>query len=494
MEGICKAFSGVEVLHGVDFDLRRGEVHALVGENGAGKSTLMKVLCGVHAEYDGRIFLDGRPRRFGSPRDAEGAGVAIIHQELSLVPDMTVAENIFMGAEPTTRLGTVDHRRMRRDAERLLAERLGLHIDVGRPIGELPIAVQQLAEVAKALSRDASILIMDEPTSALADAEAERLFGIIAQLKTVGVGVVYISHKMEEIYRLADRITVLRDGDLIGTAASDELPQEQMITWMVGRKIDQFFPKQAASLGDEILRVKHLSFREPGTGKVLVDDASFTVRRGEIVGLGGLMGCGHTELLGAIFGRFGHVPRGRIEVDGEALPLGWPSSAIRAGVALLTNDRKVSGLVLPMSVLHNMTLAALRRAAPRGWLRGGLERQLGEPFVDQLGIRLRSVTDEIGTLSGGNQQKVVLAKWLMTQPKVLLLDEPTRGIDVGAKHDIYEQMNQLAAAGIGIVLITSELPELLAMSDRILVMGRGRITAELTREQATQERVMAAAM
>ena len=494
MTGVRKAFGGVEVLHGVDFDLRRGEVHALVGENGAGKSTLMKILCGVHTEYAGEIFLDGRRVRFGSPRDAEAAGVAAIHQELSLVPDMTVAENIYLGAEPTTRVRTVDHRRMRRDAERLLADRLGLHVDVNQPICELPIAVQQLVEVAKALSRDASILIMDEPTSALADAEAERLFDVIAQVKAASVGVVYISHKMEEIYRLADRITVLRDGDWVGTSPASELPQEQMITWMVGRTIDQFFPKVAKEPGDEVLRVERLSLRQPDTGKLLVDDVSFGVRRGEIVGLGGLMGCGHSELLGAIFGRFPRQPRSRVLIGGQALPSGSPTASIARGMALLTNDRKVSGLVLPMSILHNMTLAALKRAAPREWLRGGLEWRLAEPFVDRLGVRLRSLYDEVVTLSGGNQQKVVLAKWLMTQPKVLLLDEPTRGIDVGAKQDIYEQMNQLAARGLGIVLITSELPELLGMSDRILVMCRGRITAELTRDEATQERVMAAAM
>jgi ABC-type sugar transport system ATPase subunit len=429
MRGIRKAFSGVEVLHGVDFDLRRGEVHALVGENGAGKSTLMKILCGVYDAYHGQIILQGAARRFSSPRDAEAAGVAIIHQELSLVPHMTVAENIFLGREPTTPFRTVDHRRMRREAERLLAERLGLRIDVSRPMGELPIAVQQLVEVAKALSRHAKVLIMDEPTSALGEAEAERLFEIIAQLKAEGVGVVYISHRMEEIYRLADRITVLRDGDLIGTAPARSLPQEQMITWMVGRKMDQFFPKVAARLGNEALRVEQLSLRQPGTGKLLVDAVSFCVRRGEVVGLGGLMGCGHSELLGAVFGRFGYPAKGRLWVGGREVAIGSPGAAIRAGMALLTNDRKVSGLVLPMSILHNMTLAALKRAAPGEWLRASLERQLAQPLAGRLNIRLRSLNDGVGTLSGGNQQKVVLAKWLMTQPKVLLLDEPTRGID-----------------------------------------------------------------
>lgn len=494
MEGVRKSFGGVEVLHAVDFELRRGEVHALVGENGAGKSTLMKILCGVHTEYGGDILLEGRPVRFTSPREAEDAGVAIIHQELSLVPYMTIAENIFMGAEPTTALGTVDHRRMRREAERLLEERLGLRVDVNQPVGEQPIAVQQLAEVAKALSRDAAVLIMDEPTSALADAEVERLFEIILQLKTQGVGIVYISHKMEEIYRLADRITVLRDGDRIGTSPASDLSQEQMITWMVGRKIDQFFPKRPATVGEEVFRVEDLTLDDPGTGKRILDGVSLVARRGEILGLGGLMGCGHSELLGAVFGRYGKQARGRVVVDGESIPVGTPPAAIRAGLALLTNDRKVSGLVLPMSILHNMTLAALERAAPGGWLRGGLERRLAEPLAERLSIRMRTIDDEVNTLSGGNQQKVALAKWLMTEPKVLLLDEPTRGIDVGAKHDVYEQMNTLAEAGIGIVLITSELPELLAMSDRILVMSRGRITKELTREEATQERVMAAAM
>ncbi|MBN1342311.1 MAG: sugar ABC transporter ATP-binding protein [Phycisphaerae bacterium] len=494
MRGMRKAFGGVEVLHGVDLDLLAGEVHALVGENGAGKSTLMKILCGVHADYDGRIEIDDRPVRFGSPREAERAGVAIIHQELSLVPYMTVAENIFLGDEPTTMFGTVDHARMRREAAAILEQRLGLSIDVDQPVGELSISVQQLVEVAKALSRHARILIMDEPTSALADAEAERLFEIIAQLKADGVGIIYISHKMEEIYRLADRITVLRDGNLIGSSPTRDLPQEEMISWMVGREIDQFYPKRPAEVDGEVLSVSRLSLLEPETGKKLVDDVSFTVRRGEILGLAGLMGCGHSEVLGAVFGRYGPRPTGAVRVDGRPMPLGSSSAAIRAGMALLTNDRKLTGLVMSMSILHNLTLPALRRASPGGFLRRRLERDMAEPFVDRLSIRLRTLGDEVGTLSGGNQQKVVLAKWLMTEPKVLLLDEPTRGIDVGAKQDIYEQMNQLAEAGIGIVLITSELPELLAMSDRILVMSRGRITAEMTQGQATQERVMAAAM
>jgi len=490
---IRKAFSGVEVLRGVDFALRRGEVHALVGENGAGKSTLIKVLAGIHRDHAGRILLDGRPVRFTGPRDAEAHGIAVIHQELALVPHLSVAENIFLAREPT-RLGWLDRRAMRRQAADVLRDNLGVEVNPARQIADLPIAAQQLVEIAKALSRRAEILVMDEPTSALSDAETQRLFSVIRQLRARGVGIVYISHKMDEIYAIADRITVLRDGEYVGTAAAADLPPERLVQWMVGRKIEQLFPKHAALPGPERLRVAHLWLRDPAGDRWIVQDASLHVRAGEIVGLAGLLGAGASELLGAIFGRYGTPPHGLILVDGRPLAKPAPRAALAAGLALLTNDRKTSGLVLPMSVLQNLSLATLDRCCRVGVLSGARERARCRPYAGRLRLRVRSLGAEVASLSGGNQQKVVLARCLLTEPKVLLLDEPTRGIDVGAKADVYTLLNELTAAGLGILLITSELPELLALADRILVLHRGRIVVELPRHAATQERILHAAM
>ncbi|MBI4578096.1 MAG: sugar ABC transporter ATP-binding protein [Planctomycetes bacterium] len=493
MADMRKSFDGVEVLHGVSFDVRAGEIHALVGENGAGKSTLMKILAGVYGDYTGTLEIDGEPVRLGSPREAEAAGVAIIYQELSLVPYLSVAENMFLGREPLTRWRTVDHRRMRADAQRFLAN-LAPDVDVRRSVAEYGVSVQQLIEIGKALSTSARILILDEPTSALSESEAGRLFDILRDLKRRGVGLIYISHKMKEVYELADRITVLRDGEFIGCRPAADLPRDELIRWMVGRRIEQLFPKHAGSRGRELLRIEDLTLHLPGSPRPIVDRVSLTIHAGEVVGLGGLMGNGASELLGAAFGRYGRRATGRVFIGGRPFEPVSPRHAIGAGIAMLTNDRKATGLVSSLSVMRNMTLAALPRAAPGGWLRGGIERQLAEPLGRELALKAPSLDAPITALSGGNQQKVVLAKWLMTRPKLLLLDEPTRGIDVGAKAEIYELMNQWTAAGMGILLITSELPELLAMSDRILVLAQGRLTAEIPRDQATQERVMAAAV
>ncbi len=493
MNDIRKGFDGVEVLHGVSLDLCAGEIHALVGENGAGKSTLMKILAGVYGDYTGTLEIDGQAVRLGSPRDAEEAGIAIIHQELALVPYLSVAENMFLGREPLTRWRTVDHQRMRADAQRFLAD-LAPGIDVSRAVAEYSVGVQQLIEIGKALSVKARILILDEPTSALSESEARRLFEILRDLRNRGVGLIYISHKMKEIYELSDRITVLRDGEYIGCKSAAELSRDELIRWMVGRQIEHLFPKHVATRGRELLRVENMTLQMPGSPRPIVHEVSLSVYAGEVVGLGGLMGNGATELLGAIFGRYGRGLRGRLLVEGEPFTPTSPADAIAARIAMLTNDRKVTGLVLPMSVLHNMTLAGLDRATTGGWLRRGLEKQLAEPLSHELSLKSPSMDAPITALSGGNQQKVVLAKWLMTRPRILLLDEPTRGIDVAAKAEIYQLMNQWTAAGMGILLITSELPELLAMSDRILVMAQGKLTAEIPREEATQERVMAAAV
>jgi len=494
MRGIAKAFAGVRALRDVDLHIHPSEVHALVGENGAGKSTLMRILSGAVPPDAGDILLRGAPLRLRRPSDALRNGIAMIHQELSLVPSTSVAENVLLGHEPRNRLGLLNLREMHRRAGELMAE-LDTRVDLSRAAESYSIATQQMIEVAKALSHQADVIVMDEPTSSLSEAEAERLFRIIERLKARGVGIVYITHKMEEIYRLADRITVLRDGELVGTAPAVELPQEQLIQWMVGRRIEQLFPKHQAALGEELLRVEELSLpADDGTGRLLVDGASVELRAGEIVGLAGLRGAGNSELLGALFGQFGARPTGRVTVAGQPVRITRPAQAIRHGLALLTNDRKVSGLVLSMSLLHNVTLADLRRVARGGVLWHEREARLAQPLADALAVRAASLDAEVSSLSGGNQQKVVLCKWLLTQPRVLLLDEPTRGIDVGAKAEVYALMNGLAAEGKGILLITSELPELLAMSDRLIVMHRGRITAHLSRAEATQESVMAAAM
>lgn len=494
MRGICKAFAGVQAVRGVDFAVEAGEIHGLVGENGAGKSTLMRLLSGALQPDAGEIIFRGEPQRLPDPQAALRAGIAMIHQELSLIPATSVAANIFLGHEPRHALGLLQWAEMNRRAAELMAQ-LDTPVDVSRPVEEFGLAVQQMIEVAKALSHQASLMVMDEPTSALAEAEVARLFAIIRALRDRGVTIIYISHKLEEIYQLCDRVTVMRDGEKVGVARAKELPPEQLIQWMVGRKIEQLFPKEAMEPGEELLRVEGLSLEaSDGTGRQALRDVSLAVRSGEIVGLAGLRGSGASELMGCLFGRFGTRPRGAMFVAGRRVNLTSPVAAMRAGLALLTNDRKTTGLIAPMAVLHNMTLASLRRVSRAGVLRRAAELRLARPLVSSLAIRAPSLDAEVDCLSGGNQQKVALAKWLMTEPQVLLLDEPTRGIDVGAKAEIYQLMNRLVAHGKGLLLTTSELPELLAMSDRIIVMHRGRISAEFTRAEATQEQVMAAAM
>jgi len=483
---IGKSFSGTRVLADVDFDLAPGEVHVLAGENGAGKSTLIKILAGAYQDYEGTIQLRGAPIRFRSPSDAARHGIAVIHQELSLVPSMSVLDNLFLGR------ATPGRERAGKAAE--IFRRLSLDVDANQCVEDYPLAVQQMIEIGKALAIDARILIMDEPTSALNEVETDRLFAVVTDLKAQGCGIVYITHRMDEIYRLADRITVLRDGRNAGTAKASELAREQLIRWMVGREISGQFPTRRAAAGAERLAVRN--FRVPGSmGKAwAVEDVSFTVRAGEILGVAGLQGSGNTELLHGLFGVYGAAATGEIRVDGQAASVASPSRAMSAGLALLTGDRKRAGIVPGLSVVSNVTLAALARFAPSGWIDTGAELAATAKHVESLGIRIASPQQEIQTLSGGNQQKVLIGRWLETAPRVLLLDEPTRGVDVGAKHEIYELMNQWTAAGISIVLITSEMQELLAMSDRIIVMHRGRMTAELAHGEFSQERILKAAM
>ncbi len=493
MKTISKSFGPVDVLKEVHFDLCPSEVHILAGENGAGKSTLMKILGGVLTDYAGTIQLEGKPVKFKSVQDAAAGGISIIHQELSLVGTLSVYENIFLGRE-MHRLSWVHHDRMKQSAQNLL-EGLGLKINVSQAVDELPIGLQQMVEIAKALSYNSKIIVMDEPTSALTEPEVEKLFSIIAQLKQKGCGIVYISHKMEEIYQIADRISVLRDGQYIGTETAEKLPSDKLVHWMVGRELDQQFPRHQSKRGD--VRLEASGITVPATAEnpiPAVKDVSFQVHAGEILGIAGLQGSGNSQLLHGIFGSYGTRVKGTVKIDGKEQPISNPACSIQQGVALLTNDRKTSGLVLEMPVLYNASLASLQKFSPNSWLRPAAEKKAVSETVRSLRLKAESLHQPVNALSGGNQQKVVLAKWIQTDPKVLLLDEPTRGVDVGAKQEIYELMNQWTQVGLAIVLITSEMPELLAMSDRIMVMHRGRITAEFSGDQATQEKILNAAL
>ena len=492
MQHIGKAFYGKAVLHDVSFDLVPGEVHVLAGENGAGKSTLVNILSGVYDVFDGTLMLDDQPVRFSSTNDARRHGIAMIHQELSLVPSLSVVDNIFLGAERGRFL--LDRRRETARARTVLA-RLGLDLPPNQRVETLSVAVRQLIEIAKALTHDARVIIMDEPTSALGEKESEKLFQIIADLKQQQRAIVYITHRLEEVYRLADRITVLRDGRHIVTRPAADLPRHALVTHMVGRSITEQFPRRAPRLGNERLRLENVWVRDPsGRSAWRCEGISLAVHAGEILGLAGLQGSGNSDLLAAIFGSRGPLPRGHLVVDGTILHPRTPARAIRAGMALLTNDRKRDGLVLSMSIQNNITRAAFPRFSPLGWILPAREREAALREQHTLNIRLASLTQNVRELSGGNQQKVVLANWLETNPGILLLDEPTRGVDVGAKHDLYEWMNRWTAAGMAIILITSEMPELLAMADRIIVMHRGRHVAEFDRDEANQETILHAAM
>jgi D-xylose transport system ATP-binding protein len=494
MRDITKTFPGVRALDGVSLDLHRGEIHALVGENGAGKSTLMKILGGVyvHPQYGGEILIEGKEQRFGGVRDAEKAGIAVIYQELSLVKEMSVGENIFLGREPR-KFGVIRWEELYRRARQLLSD-LHLPIDPHTPIRNLGIGQQQLVEIAKALSQEAQILVLDEPTAALNDAEVETLFVILGQLRARGVGMIYISHKLQEVFRISDRITVLRDGKTVGSGSTSEWNEPQVIARMVGREVGEIFPVVDHEQGAVVFEARNISVSDPVMpGKKLVDGVSFSVKRGEVLGIAGLMGAGRSDLLMAIFGAHGGRMSGEIRIEGKPVRITSPAEAIKHGIGFVTEDRKRFGLVLDQTILNNMTLAGLRRISGRFFTSIDAESAAGEQSMKDLRVKANSVFTIAGTLSGGNQQKVVLAKWLLTNPRVLFLDEPTRGIDVGAKQEIYAQINKLAKTGLAIVLVSSELPEVLGMSDRVLVLHEGHLTGEFTRSTATPEKVMACA-
>lgn len=486
LSAVTKRFPGVLALDGVSFDIREGEVHALLGENGAGKSTLIKLMSGVYQPDAGTISQDGVTVQLDSPQAAQALGVATIYQELLLYPELSVAENIFMGHAPKTRFGGLDWSAMRAKSRELLAS-LDIHdLDVDEIVGALSVGNRQRVEIAKALSQDARILIMDEPTAALTEHDVTRLFKIVRLLRERGVGIVYISHRLEEVFLLADRVTVLRDGQYVATKPVLETSHEDLIEMMVGRRIEQLFPKVQVAIGEPVLEVRDL-VRQPMTNGV-----SLIVRAGEIVGLAGLVGSGRSEFALTVFG-ITPAQSGWIKLDGQEVAINSPLDATRLGIAYVPEDRGQQGLVRAMSMVPNVSLSILDKVSARGVIDHKAERNLAEVSKDRFGVRASSVDQIVGQLSGGNQQKIVLAKWLATEPKLLIMDEPTRGIDVGAKAEIHRLMSELAGQGLAILMISSELPEIMGMSDRILVMRDGRIVAEMDRAEARQE-VIAAAM
>ena len=488
MEGISKAFPGVQALRDVDFEAHAGQVVALVGENGAGKSTLMKILSGVYRKDAGRIYLQGREVEIQNPHHAQQLGITIIYQEFNLTPNQSAAANIFVTREPRQRgLGRlfnfVDRRRMEREARQLL-DRVGARVPATALVRDLSVAQQQMVEVAKALAVDARIIVMDEPTSALGEDEVETLFGIVQTLKAQGIAVVFITHRLEEVFSIADRVVVLRDGRRVGSMPIGEATTDTLIQQMVGRELTEVFHKEAAQIGEPLLEVQGLS------RKGVVQDVSFTLRRGEILGFAGLVGAGRTETARLIFGA-DHRDAGQIHIDGQPVQIHSPVDAVHAGIGFVPENRATQGLVLKLPVLENVVLPTLNDHARAGWLDQRGLRQAAQEYVDKLDIRTPHLQQKVEFLSGGNQQKVVVAKWLASNPKVLIMDEPTRGIDVGAKAEVHALMSRLAQAGMGIIMISSELPEILAMSDRILVMSEGRVAAILERAEATQEKIMA---
>ena len=488
---VAKRYPGVQALDGVSFELRPGEIHGLLGENGAGKSTLLKILSGAEAPDSGRLEIAGAARVLKSPQDAQSEGVATIYQELNLLPNLSVAENVFIGREPGGR-AFLSWRRLAAATREVLA-RIGLAIDPLTLVSALSVAEQQMVEIARALSTEARVIIMDEPTSALSEAEVLRLFAIVRELRAQGLGIVFVTHRLDEVLQICDRATVLRDGRLVGTRAVAEVTVDDLIRMMVGRSAAELFtPLPARAVGEVVLEVECLARRGKtrDAHAIVLDEVSLNVRRGEILGLAGLMGSGRTELARAIFGA-DRIDRGRIRVDGREVRIASPEDAIRAGIGLVPEDRKQQALFLALAVRTNLSLTALGSLARWfGWIDERAEAALVERYRASLNIRMAGPDQLVRNLSGGNQQKVVLARWLALEPKILIVDEPTRGIDVAAKAEVHQLLDRLARSGIAIVAISSELPEILAIADRIVTMREGRVTGEVAREAASEEGLM----
>lgn len=480
-KGVTKSFSEVSVLKDINLIIRRGEVHALMGENGAGKSTLMKILSGIYLPTKGEVIFKGVSINFTNPRDALLNGISMIHQELSTIKDLTIAENIFLGREPS-KYGLINYHEMIIRTKEML-DAIGVNLDPKIKMRKLKVSDMQMVEICKAVSYNAEVIIMDEPTSAVTDREVEKLFAVIRDLKQQGKAIIYISHKMKEIFRICDTITVLRDGEIISTKPAKETNNEELISMMVGRELNEIYPEKSNRPGEVLLSVKNLS------KKGLFKNVSFEVRKGEILGIAGLMGAGRTEVVESIFGIY-KIDSGHIEIDNKKVNIKNTTDAIKNGIALVTEDRKEQGLAICRSVKENITISSLRDITKFGFLDKSSENKRVDSYIKLLRIKLTSKHQEVSQLSGGNQQKVVMAKWLMTRPRILILDEPTRGIDIGAKAEIYKLMTTFANEGYAIICISSELPEILGLSDRIVVFSNGEVTGELTRKEATQKKIM----
>lgn len=482
MKGITKAFGANKVLEGVDMTLVPGEIHAIMGENGAGKSTLMNILTGLHKKDSGTILIDGKETYFPTVKAAEEFGITFIHQEMNTLPNMSIVDNMFLNKEIKTKFGLLDTKQMKTEAEAIF-DKLNISIDLERSMESLSVGEQQMIEIAKSLMTDGKVLIMDEPTAALSEREIDTLFGIIRKLREEQVAIVYISHRMEEIFAICDRITVMRDGVTVSTYHTSEVAMDTLVRDMVGREIGDFYPEKATPIGDIKFEVKNLS------RKGVFEDISFAVREGEIVGFSGLMGAGRTEIMRALFG-LDKVTSGEVYLEGEKIHVTSPSAAIAKGIGFLTEDRKDEGLILDFSLKDNILLPSISEFSKKVILEDRLINEFTDLLMKRLTVKAESRESLASSLSGGNQQKVVLAKWIGIGPKVLILDEPTRGVDVGAKREIYLLINELAARGVAVIVVSSDLPEVMSISDRILVINEGKLAGEVSKSEATQEKIM----
>ncbi len=482
MKGICKSFGTNQVLKDAGFYLQDGEVHALMGENGAGKSTLMKILTGVYTKDAGTVIVDGQEVSYKSPQEAEKAGIVFIYQELNVLFDLTVEENLFMGKEITKKFGICDKKAMRAKAKEVM-DRMGVNIPVNAVMSDLSVGQQQMVEICKALMVDAKVIIMDEPTAALTESETEGLFAVIESLRQKGVSIVYISHRMEEIFRLCDRITILRDGQYIDTRYIKDITMDDVVQMMIGREIGERYPQRNVTIGEEVLRVEGLTHQK------FFKDVNFSVRAGEVLGVSGLMGAGRTEIMQAIFGNM-PIVSGKVFINGEEVHIKNPRQAIAAGIGFITEDRKTEGLLLEKSIAENIEITNLGKVSRNAILSKAKGKELVQKGIEEFRIKCFNAEHLCNNLSGGNQQKVVLAKWIYTDPKILILDEPTRGVDIGAKKEIYSVINDMAAQGVAVIMVSSELPEVLGMSDRIMVVHEGHVTGIIDGKTADQAKVM----